>query len=381
MRKTTTGILILLLLWLCCPAPGQEVSEEKTVEEFFKGGRVEKWKARRITIAYDFKSARALEDFVETNPFLVERSGGFSIEDDALAATGSGALVWKGICEDDVVLTATFRSAAPRDMGFVLLKPGWTDQFLLFSLADNFFSKKDRQKPGQHMITVVGAKDGGSASESLFRYLERSLTPKLVADADIELRVQKRGKVNRMRFAGKTLKADDRYGSFPSVQPGLFVLQSTARVTGFTISGKLSESFLVANGIAFDPDEVDDEAAPEPETAAEEAPAEESPRGGREDATDAKGLVRRLRDRRLTDDERKEAAKGLHRDNVKEAELKALIDCLYSDDLTTRKLAITALKKATGKTLGYNPTASEDARKKAIRNWFKYLMQNRDRLR
>ena len=92
-------------------------------------------------------------------------------------------------------------------------------------------------------------------------------------------------------------------------------------------------------------------------------------------------LIRRLRDGGKTEEEREKAAEGLDKGNVKVDEFRALVDCLYSDDLTTRVLAITVLKKVTRKTLGYNPNAPEEQRRKAARNWFKYFMEFRERLR
>ncbi len=387
MQKVFLPLLLFLFLLSSGRAVAEDGPEPVTVGDFFSGGKVEQWKARRITITYDFSQEDVLQDFDVINPFLVLASGGFEVSDGALLAEGSNAFVFKGVFEADVTVDMTLTSETPRDLGLVLLASDLTDQFLLFSLADTFFSKKDRQKPLQHMITVVGARDGGGSGESLFRYLKRSRTPTLKAGVEIEVRLEKRAKRNRLSFAGKTLSATDRYGSFPRVRPGLFVLKSKMTVTKLTISGRLTESFLKENGIEFDPEEVDDQALPLEEVPAAGAETEEEPRrrgprrGRREDESDARGLVRKLRDGRLSDDEREEAAKGLSRKNVKKDELKALIDCLYSDDLTTRKLAILALKKTTGKTLGYNPKASEEARKKAVRNWFRYLMQNRDRYR
>ncbi len=381
MHKVAVAILLVLFLIPFTLAGADEGAEPVTAAEFFAGGAVESFKARRIMVTYDFAEERALADFDVVNPFLVLASGGFSVSGGSLHAEGANALVFKGVFEADVSVLATLESATPRDIGLVLLTPGLTDRFLLFSLADTFFSKKDRQKPGQHMITVVGARDGGGGEESLFRYLKRSRIPALESGEKIDLRVRKRSTRNRMTFAGKTLEATDRYGSFPAVRPGLFVLGSKMTVTKLSISGRLTETFLKENHIEYDPEEVDPGALEEDEIP---APAEESgeePRRGRKNGSDALGLIRQLRNRRLSEEDRKEAAKGLHRKNVKEAELKALIDCLYSEDLTTRKLAITALKKATGKTLGYNPRAPVETRKKAVRNWFRYLMKNRDRYR
>jgi hypothetical protein len=83
-------------------------------------------------------------------------------------------------------------------------------------------------------------------------------------------------------------------------------------------------------------------------------------------------LIRKLSDPDLGEKERKAAADGLSKDNVGYDDLLALIQALYSEDLLTRTLSIKALKKLTGKTLGYHPKASEADRKKAIREWFKY---------
>jgi hypothetical protein len=67
--------------------------------------------------------------------------------------------------------------------------------------------------------------------------------------------------------------------------------------------------------------------------------------------------------------------------DVKVAEFRLLINCLYSEDLLTRTLAIETLERVTGKTLGYDPRASAQSRKDAIRDWFRWFGQNRDRLK
>jgi len=371
------------------PKAGGPAAAKKTtaVQAAFRG-KVAKFKARRITLEYDLTKEESFEDFFELNPFLAEPHGGFRIdaENGAIVGDGLGALCHKAVFEADVAISFTVVSPKPYDIGLTLLQPGLTDQFLLFSLADTFFSIKDRQTPRQHMITVVGAKDGGGGrGESLFRYLIRSKTPVLKAGREIEVEVLKRGNRNRFVFGKKTLSTEDRYGKFPEVQPAFFVLNSSMRITKLTIKGKLTEAWLKKHEIPWDPKEVDKEKLPEIKVPRQNRSGKDPTgrRGGSRDrggtAFGGRGLIGRLSDSSLDEKDRQKAADGLTKDNVKKDEFRGLIDCLYKTDLTTRTLAIKVLKRVTGKTLGYHPKAPENSREKAIRAWWKYLRDNRER--
>ena len=393
LRSLSTLLALALLLTV---TRAEDVPKTVTAEQFFKGGQVEGFKARRITIRYDLSKESALDDFAEANPFLATPAGGFSIADGSLRAMGTGALVHKGVFETDLGVEVTLTAKEPNDVGVVLVEPGVTDKFLLFALADTYFSTEDNQPTHQHMITIVGAEDAPTGGGTEFRYLNRTMKPALPTEKPIEIQVLKKGKRNRFYFHKTTMDAEDRYGSFTELQPALYVLRSQMTVTALTITGKLSENWLTKQGIAFDPKEKDDQATKKFKSPrGRYVPAPKSgdrgggggrrggdrsgwPRGGRSGAL---GLVGKIRDAGSPEKDRAAAAKGLTKENVRLDELRALIDCLYSEDLLTRTLAIQVLKNVTGKTLGYHPKAPEKQRKKAIRNWGRYLIENRDKYR
>ncbi|MCU0724592.1 MAG: hypothetical protein MUE73_02200 [Planctomycetes bacterium] len=383
-------MLFLSLLFLS-PARGEEV-KPVAVADCFKGATVEKWKGRRIALRYDLTKPGPLDDFIPVNPFLAPPRGGFTMTDGALLGRGVGALCHKGVFEADVDVKLTLSSPTPQDIGVLLLQPGVGAQFLQFALSDTVYSGHDKgEPPNAHMINVVGAEDSGEAGNVQFRYLARAWTPKLVAGAPIEIEVQKRGSRNRFAFAGSSLDGTDKYGKFPEVQPALFVLQSEMTVTALSISGKLAKTWLDKVGIAWDPNEADDEAVkeiepPKGDQEPVEPPAVERPRPPRPPlpgagATDAGQAITKFSDPSIGEKERRAAAATLTKENVKVAEFRLLINGLYSEDLLTRTLAIETLKRVTGKTLGYDPRASAQARKDAIRDWFRWFGQNRDRLK
>jgi hypothetical protein len=221
----------------------------------------------------------------------------------------------------------------------------------------------------------------------LFRYLARSKTPTLKAGKDIEVEVLKSGTKNQFTFDKKKLATEDRYGKFPQVQPAFFVLNSSIRVSKLTIRGKLTEAWLERHEIPWDAKEVDDVKPPVIDVPKTKEP---QPRGGRGGGRGggggggwarggAAGLIQNLANEGLDEKDRQKAADGLTKSNVKKDEFRSLIDCLYKADLTTRTLAIQVLKRVTGKTLGYHPKAPEKNREKAIRAWWKYLRDNRER--
>ncbi len=389
----TSIIIALLLLW-SGRGEGARGGEDRAapgtreVTSFF-AGKVTKWKARRIRLVYDFSDAKQLADFTETNPFRTEGTAVFTVKDGALHARGSGALVSRALFERDLSVSFTVVSPDPRDIGAILLDPASPEPFLLFALADCFFSRRDRQPLKQHMITVVGAEDGGRPGAAQFRYLRRTRKPELPAGGAIEVTVRKVGERNRFVFAGWTMDASDRYARFAAISPGLYVLDSGLKVTRLEIAGKLAVPWLEKHRIGYDPKEVDDEAVPElepPKGNVVPVPDPGSSGGGPRRGPGRGGgrsssPVRRLGDPGLSRAEREKAADELGKENVRLAELRGLIDALYSSDLLTRKLAIRVLKKVTGKTLGYRPEAPERDRRKAIARWFRYLMRNRDRYR
>ena len=55
--------------------------------------------------------------------------------------------------------------------------------------------------------------------------------------------------------------------------------------------------------------------------------------------------------------------------------LRDLVSMLNSDDPATRLLAIAALERKTGQRLGYDPAASDQERKEAIRAWDRWLAE------
>jgi hypothetical protein len=397
LTRTTVFLLLLLIAWPVAAREAKKPEPEKSPIQKAFVGKVERFKARRVTLSYDLTKKESLSDFDEVNPFLAEAKGGWKCDGKALVGIGTGAIMHKAVFEADVAVNLTVISRTPRDLGVTLLQPGLTDQFLLFSVADTFFCLKDRQSPKQHMITVVGAKDSGrKRGESLFRYLNRTKKPAMKADKAFEIEVLKRGKRNRFHFNGRTMDAEDRYGEFPEIQPALFVLNSEVRVTKLTIMGKLTEGWLKEHEIPWDPKEKDDQKLPSvKQRKGDMAPAPQaggrgSDRGRRGEGgggvdtggtSDAAGLIRKLMETSLAEKDRQKAAAGLTKDNVRKDEFRSLIDCLYKDDLTTRTLAIQVLKRITGKTLGYGAKAPEKSREKAIRSWWKYLRDNRERFR
>jgi hypothetical protein len=386
MRRSS--VLILLAAISLAPRAGAEEAKTEVEIQSLFAGKVEKFRARRIHLTYDVSDPKCLLDFVVANPFLVTRTGGFEVKDGALVGRGTAAILHKAVFDADLTIELTLRSESPNDIGVALIPPAKPETYLLFSLADTYFSLKDRQDPKQHMITVVGAEDTAPAGDVVFRYLKRATKPELKADKDLDVVVQKSGTRDRFAFGGVKLDAEDRYGKFEEVQPALFVLKSAMTITSLKISGRIAESWLKDHHVKWDPGEKDDEAAPDiPKPAADPEPGPGRrgwpPRRGWEPEGNqgASGLVTRLRDKDLDEAKRRKAAEGLTKENVKLDQLRALIDALMDEDLTARTLAIDVLKRVTGKTLGYHPNAPEKARRDAFRTWFRYMMQNRDRYR
>ena len=73
----------------------------------------------------------------------------------------------------------------------------------------------------------------------------------------------------------------------------------------------------------------------------------------------------------------REICRDVLRDRGDPKVVRSVIDGLYSEDKTTRKLAISVIKSITGKTWGLSPSAGEKKRRESLQKLNKHMNENR----
>ena len=113
-------------------APSLQAADEETggkaLDEFFQG-RITALEKNVVTIRYDFSDEKQLEDWVEGNPWPIERVSGQGVNwvDEKLEIVGNTATRHTAEWMKDIRVTATIRLDGEKDIGGFLVpatKPG-----------------------------------------------------------------------------------------------------------------------------------------------------------------------------------------------------------------------------------------------------------------
>jgi len=368
------SVLLLVLLGIAAPCVAAPMGS-RSIKEVLHG-RVEWLKGRRVAVTYDFSSQLQLLDFEGANPFNALAKGAWRVEEGKLVVAGSGAFRWKPSMDANVDVTVTVAAKDGRDAGVVLVESNMTNRCVVFAIADTFFSKKDRgARPRAHMINCCGVPERGADKETVFRYVKRLWEPVVKPGQAVELKVAKRGDMNRMELLGAKLEGRDVGIRIPKIRVALYVLESKASFTSLRIEGDLDSKWLLENDILHDPTEADRPAPDEPEDdGGEDEPAEDP-------FLRVRGWIETIKDASAAREEREKAAEALiKRKRVCDVPIVIMAGLLYSSDAVARELGIKVLKGITGKSLGYDPSADAGKRKSSIAKWWTWIRKNRSRI-
>ena len=391
-------ILLLLLFPLLVAAPvtaqgtSAKVDKKKEAEKARKAinkafhGRVIRIKKKTITIYYDFEDENQLKDFEEFRPPRLLDLGepSITIQGGRLFLDGSSAVRHK--MEASGMLHAHFylRPGMQKNIGTIFTEPVISDFFTVLNLFDKRF-----YKDGGVIMAACGLHEDEGADTDMalvnWRDLVRGdLRKKVKVGEDVEVEVYKDGWKEYCRvgkFSGKA-SSKGKGKNMSAYQFGFWCDHSRMSVDDLTITLTLTDEFLNLNDLKAEVEVVWEEI---PESGPFKGVKRVPPRLRREvedyvarKTRDAKPLIGGMARTGLPKKVR-EICRNCLTERGDPKIIPAVIDGLYSEDKTTRKLTIDVIKSITGKTWGLSPSGSEKKRREALQKLNQHLAENRSK--
>jgi len=227
----------------------------KPIDRAFAGELVE-FDGDRATLRWDWKSADQLNDFESFVPVRSTLSGGFTVKDGRVAATGTaGIRVRLGFVSDFEVHVGPSKLKVPHDLGIVLAAPGSSDESILCLVQDILFTKFDGAAGNSNMINKLGGIQSAKIGMVEFRYIARSIEPRIATGAEVAFDVVRKAAETSFTMglnAGKdptTIRGKDTDTAMTRFTPGLYVAGGTAEFGALTIGGKLDTAWCAEHGV------------------------------------------------------------------------------------------------------------------------------------
>jgi len=393
-----TGLRLLLALVLLCgllragddgktvaPPPEKPPPDRKALNKVFRG-RIIRIKKKKVTIYYDFEDPAQLEDFEPARPprLLDASQNQVSIQGGRLVLEGSSAIRHK--MEGKGKLEAHFyvRVSKQSNVGTVFTEPILSDFYIVLNLFDDrFYEDGAMIMAACGLHEDEGAQDISSGLVNWRDLFKSNLKKKVKVGQDAEVDVWKDGWTEYCRVTDVEGKGSSK-GKCKEMDVykfGLWVHHSRATFDDLTITFDLTDEFLDLNDLkAVVEQDWEDVPTTGPYAGMEGVP----PRLCREveqyakGAGDAREVVGVILNPGLSEKIREVAARVLA-DRQDPRAVPFVVDGLYSEDQTTRKLAIGVVKAIVGQTFGYSPSAGEKARSKAIQKLNSHLSENKAR--
>ena len=387
-------LILAALLLLVLPVAAQEAVTKETkkqkadkakraLNKAFKG-RVIRIKKKTITIYYDFEDEEQLKDFEDIRPPRLLDLGEpkFYIQAGRLFLEGSTSVRHR--MEGTKRLHAHFylRPGLQRNIGTVITEPVMSDFYTVLNLFDRRF-----YQDGGLIMAACGLHEDEGAGKDMALVNWRDLVRGDVRKAakvgqDIEVEVAKDGWSEFCRvgkLAGKA-SSKGKGKKMSAYQFGLWCDHSRMSIDDLSITLTLTDEFLDLNDLKAEIDVVWEEI---PDSGPFQGIKGVPPRLLRQvgdyqarRTRDAKPLLEGVGRTGLPKKVREIITKVLiERGDPKV--VPALIDGLYSEDKTTRKLTIQIIKSLTGKTWGLSPSAGEKKRRECIQKLNRHLNENR----
>jgi hypothetical protein len=224
------------------------------IDRAFKGELVE-FDGDRATLRWDWKSDEQLADFESFVPVRASLRGGFAVRDGRVAADGTaGIRVKLGFLSDFEVHVGPSTLRNPHDLGIVLPTPGSSDDSILCLVQDVLFTRFDGAAGNTNMINKLGGITSASLGMTEFRYVARSIEPRIAANADVAFDVVRKGPETAFTISPKggdatTLRGKDVDAPYTRFTPGLYVSGGTADFGKLTIGGKLDPAWCADHGV------------------------------------------------------------------------------------------------------------------------------------
>jgi len=382
---------VLLLAGLAAGGDGGTTAEPKkepprakqALNKVFRG-RILKIKKNTVTIYYDFEDQDQLKDFEDARPprLLDAGQNKVGIEGGRLVLDGSSAIRHR--MEGQGKLKAHFylRVGKQWNVGTVFTEPVLSDFYVVLNLFDGrFYGNSGLILAACGLHEDEGADDISSGLVNWRDIFKSDVRKKAPVGEDVEVEVWKDGWTEFCRVADVEGKGSSKgkCKQMDTYQVGFWVHNSRATIDDLTIVVQLTDEFLDLNNLRADID-VDWEETP---TTGPLAGVGEVPPRVRAQADafaegkgDPREIIRAMLSPSLPDRAR-DILSGLLVARKDPKLVPLLIDGLYSEDKTSRRYAIDAIKSIVGKSFGYSPTASEKERSKAIQKLNAHLAENR----
>jgi hypothetical protein len=182
---------------------------------------------------------------------------------------------------------------------------------------------------------------------------------------------KKSGKSDEFMIADTTMKGKEPGRRLNDMYVGAYIVKGTCVIDNVTVRGKISPRWLKEAGVEL---ALKEPPKPVKVSAADRAAKEKVAALGKKEIQ-AEDLFEVLEDAEVSEDVREEAAEALIATGDKKL-VSPLVSLLYSEDETTRKLANDVIKALTGKSFGFNASADEEKRSKAIQKILKHIKKN-----
>jgi hypothetical protein len=224
------------------------------IDRAFKAELVE-FDGDRVSLRWSWKSAAELDDFESFVPVRSTLSGGFVVKDGRVSAAGTAGIRLKlGMLSDLEVHVGPSTLKVPHDLGIVLAAPGSSDESILCLVQDVLFTKFDRAAGNTNMINKLGGITSATAGMTEFRYVARSLEPRLAPNADVSFDVVRKGQETTFVVTPKsggavTLKGKDPDPPMSRFTPGLYVAGGVADFGALAIAGRIDAQWCADHGV------------------------------------------------------------------------------------------------------------------------------------
>jgi len=366
------------------PEPAKEPTQAKQALNKVFHGKIIKIKKKQVTIYYDFEDPDQLKDFEDARPprLLDAGQNDVRIEGGRLVLDGSSAIRHK--MEGQGKLRAHFyvRVGKQWNVGTVFTEPVLSDFYVVCNLFDGkFYGDKGLILAACGLHEDEGADDISSGLVNWRDIVRTDVKKKAPVGEDTEMEVWKDGWTEYCRvadFEGRG-SSKGKTKEMKTYQFGFFVHNSRATFDDLTLTIELTDEFLDLNNLraAIDIDWEDTPAdgpfkgiGDVPPRVRTQAEAYAQGKG------DHRDVIRAMLSPGLPDKAR-DILKGLIVARKDPKSVPLLVEGLYAEDKSSRRLAIDAVKAIVGQNFGYSPTASEKERSKAIQKLNAFLSENR----
>jgi hypothetical protein len=361
------------------PAKPAAQAGKVAVEQFFKG-RIQKLEGREIELVYDFENATQLDDFEISIPFRAVRTVARAIEGGRLHVTGTGSVRHKAVFDKTVGASVTLTPAKNRDFGLAVTEERESEVFTLYCLYDRYFGLGDNVHVPQNMVIKFIPRDPKANKEGQqdWRYCgSRGQQPEIERGRPYKVEIARGDNKSKFVIGEWSSEGKEASRDLLTQMVALYGYEGDFRADDFVVRGSLDAAFVERNKIdlaTWKPP-----AAQGPKAVAGVAPeVAERVRAriaGWPAETKAPEMAALLRDATLPAELRGEAAQRAIEAGVKKL-VPYLVDGLYADDETARKLSNEALTKLAGRSFGFRADAPAEQRKKAIQSVNEYLQKH-----